>query len=1043
MHSKYFLLQFLFLLFSFSLFSQETTGRLEGRIYSKAKQPIEFATIVVTDTETNFKYGGTSQASGHYLVNNIPPGNFYTIEVRFLGYKTETIETFTINLGITATKDFMLIEDSQALDEVLITTNGNTLKKNSDQLISRQTIKQTPSISRSIQDLTRNLPEANLNSFSGASNRFNNLNIDGIANNDVVGFQEPASGASGSTANGTPGSLSRTQPIAFGAIKELSVKTTPFDVSIGNFTGANINVVTKNGGNTTKSEIYAFGNNQALIGKYANGKKQVTDNFYDVQFGAGIGGAIVKNKLFYHLNIEQATSNLPLLNAPGSSGSNISFETVSLISETLKSRYNYDPGAFNSANIKTASTKVFARLDYNISDKHKLTLRNNYVKSFSDNLEWNESIFNFGNQGYRHNSTANSLVAELKFAFNENISNVLNVGYNSVKDGRDFNGRVFPHLLIQDASNRIFAGTYREASVYKTDLNTFQLTNTLTFVKNKHAFNLGGLIQYNDIDYGFLSAWNGRWQYKSVQDFLDDRPSRIRGVYRTSNNNFNFVSNTPSATLDVLTTGLYVQDKIRFSNRFQVLAGIRLDSQALLDDLPISEEVKNTPEFSQFNNKINATPQINPRIGFSYFFNDNKKIQLRGGTGLFTGRIPYLWFAYAEYISGTNYFNVDIRPNEATPIVENLEDLATQQPGLTEINLIDNDFDLPREWKTNLAFDFKLPKSFNLTLEGTYSNVVKGIFFKSINRQNNLGNFIGADNRVYYLETGSDIKINPNFTNVFLLTNTNKGYRYNLTFGLTKKAANYNGYLGYTYGKSKDISSTVRNSQAANFEWNQAINSNDPELSFSNFDLRHKIVSSHNYNFNISNNSNLSVSMLYNGTSGSPFSFVNQGDVNQDGSSRNDLVYVPTDQSEINLIDYTDTNGILITADTQWNNLNNYINNNDYLSSRRGQYTERNGAKTPWNHRLDARFEYRLKLKHKQKLSLSLDVFNVLNLVNRNWGQLVFVPNVVNSSFSLLNFKGIVNEQPTYQFNINDATPWVVDTENSRWKAQLGLKYAF
>jgi len=1038
-----FILKLLILLSSFPLFSQETTGKIEGKITDSKKQSIEFANIVVIDTETNFKYGANSQSTGYYSINNIPPGNHYKIEVSFVGYKTESIENIVINLGVLTTKDFTLIEDNEALDEVLITTNGNHLKRTSDQLISNRLIKQTPTINRSIQDLTRNLPEANLNSFAGASNRFNNLNIDGIANNDVVGFQEPASGASGSTANGTPGSLSRTQPIAFGAIKELSVKTTPFDVSIGNFTGANINLVTKNGGNTTKSDVYVFGNNQLLIGSYSNGEKQVTDNFYDLQFGGGVGGAIVKDKLFYYFNIEQSTSNTPLLNAPGTSGSNINLTTVELISDTLKSRYDYDPGDFIASDIETASTKLFIRFDYNISEKHKLTLRNNFVKSFSDNLEWNESIFNYGNQGYRHNSTANSLATELRSTFNESLSNVLNAGFNHVKDNRDFEGRVFPHLLIQDASNRIFAGTYREASVYKTDLSTLQLTNNLTYTKNNHTFNLGGLLQYNDIDYGFLSAWNGRWQYQSVQDFLEGRPSRIRGVYRTTNNDFNFVSNTPSATLDILTTGIYLQDKIRVNDKFSLLAGIRLDSQALLDDLPISEAVTSTPEFSQFENKINASPQINPRIGFNYFFNDAKKIQIRGGSGLFTGRIPYLWFAYAEYISGTDYFNVDIRPTETTPIVENLEDLAQQQPGLTEINLIDNDFDLPREWKTNLAVDFKLPKSFNLTIEGTYTNVVRGIFFKSLNRQDNLGNFSGADNRAYFLETGSDIKINPNFTNVFLLSNTNKGFRYNLTLGLNKKSKNYIGFLGYTYGKSKDISSTVRNSQAANFEWNQAINSNDPDLSFSNFDLRHKIVASHGYNFNFSNKSNLSVSLLYNGTSGSPFSFVNQGDVNKDGSSRNDLVYIPRNESEINLVDFTDSNGTVITAETQWNNLNNYINNNDYLNSRRGKYAERNGAKTPWNHRLDSRFEYALNLGKKQRFSLSLDLFNVLNVLNRNWGQLVFVPNVVNSSFSLLNFRGMADEQPTYQFNVSDKTPWVIDSQNSRWKAQLGLKYQF
>lgn len=1032
------------ILFSLLIKAQETTGHLEGKITNTNNTPVEFANILITDTGTNYKYGSISQASGYYSVNNLPPGNTYMVEVSFLGYATNTIENVIISLGSSTTLNVTLQENSESLSEVVITADKSFYKRDNEQLISKRLIAQTPTINRSIQDLTRNITEANLNSFAGASNRFNNLNIDGIANNDVIGFQEPASGAAGSSANGTPGSLSKTQPIGFGAIKELSAKTAPFDVSIGNFIGANINLVTKSGTNTTKGDIYAFGNNDLLIGRYADGIKQDIDDFYDIQLGASIGGALKKDKLFYFMNFEQALSNLPVLNTPGSSASNIDLETIELISNTLQDRYNYNPGRFNSSNLKTSSTKLFARVDYNLSNKHKLTLRNNYVNSFSDNLERNESIFNFENQGYRHNSIANSLTAEWNANFNNNSSNILSLGYNNVKEDRSFNGRVFPHLEIQDASNRIFAGTYREASVYNTNLNTIQLTNNFTYTKNNHSFSAGGLLQYNDINYGFLSAWNGRWQYRSVDDFVNDRPSRIRGVYRTSNNTFDFVSNTPSATIDVLTTGLYLQDRIRINDLLSISAGLRLDSQAFLTDLPVSNDIKNTPEFSQYNNTISSSPHINPRFGFNYYINENKKIKLRGGTGLFTGRMPYLWFAYAEYISGTDYFNVDIRPTTATPIEENLENLAAQQSGLAEINLIDNDFELPRDFKTNLAVDIKLPKGFNVTLEGTYTKVVNAVFFQSINRRDDTANFSGADNRSYFAQTGDAIKINPNFTNVFLITNTNKGYRYNLTMGLSKTNENYNGFLGYTYGKSKDLSSTVRSSPAANFEWNQAINANNPEVSFSNFDLRHKIVSSHSYNFRLNNKSHISASILYNGTSGSPFSFVVQGDVNRDGSSRNDLIYIPRNQSEINLVDIIAADGtVLASAEQQWQDLDTYIRNNDYLSSRRGKYAERNGAKTPWNHRLDAHLEYNLKLNQKQGLKFSFDVFNVLNLLNRNWGRLVFVPNVVNSSFSLLNFRGIENNEPTYQFNITDQTPWVVDTENSRWKAQLGISYSF
>ncbi|MDY8138311.1 TonB-dependent receptor domain-containing protein [Aquimarina sp. 2201CG5-10] len=1037
----------IFTIITFRLQAQETTGSIQGIIKDKDQNPIPYATIIMVDTETNFKYGTTSQDNGFYLINNLSPSINYRVEVSFLGYKTEEESNIVINLGSIITRNFVLNEDNVALDTVVIQSSaGDKQKTGNETLLSSAQISTTPTINRSIQDLTKNLPENNLNSFGGASNRFNSLNIDGIANNDVVGFQEPASGASGSSANGTPGSLSRSQPIGLGAVKQLSVKIAPFDVSIGNFSGANINLVTKNGTNTLKGEVYGFGNNQNLVGKYADGIRQDVSGFHDVQFGFGIGGAIKKDKLFYYFNFEQALSDNPVLNAPGSATSNISFDVVEQIADRLRTRYNYDPGTFTNASVKTASTKVFARLDYNISEKHKLTLRNNYVNSYADNLEWNTSIFNFGNQGYRHNSVANSLALELKSNFENNLSNNLTLGYNIVKEDRDFDGRVFPHIQIaSNSTNRIFAGTYREASVYKTDFSTIQVADKLTYVTKNNTLTFGGLAQFNNIDYGFLSAWNGRWEYRSVDDFLNDRPSRIRGVYNINNNDFDFVSNRPSATISVIEAGLYAQDKIRISDKLTLTAGIRLDTQFLPESLPISNEVLNTPEFSRFDNKISKKPQFNPRIGFNYAFDQGKKYKLRGGTGLFSGRIPYLWFAYAEYISGTEYFNIDLRPTEVTPLTENLGDLRATQPNLTEINLIDTDFTLPREWNTNIAFEAKLPQQWKVTIEGTYTEVLKGIFFKSINRRDELGNFEGADNRPYFLQTGDDIKINSNFTNVFLLTNTDKGYRYNFTTGVSKSIKNYSGYLGYSYGVSKDISSTVRNSPAANFEWNQAVFGNDPGLSFSNFDLRHKFVSTHSYNFNFGQHNNATISFLYNGRSGSPYSFVYQGDPNRDGSSRNDLIYVPANQSEINLVDIIDSNGVVTTsAEEQWQRLNSYIENNSYLRSRRGDYVERNGAKTPWNHELDMKLQYRRSLKNGKAITLSLDMLNVLNFVNRDWGRLVFVPNVVNSSFSLLNFVGIENEQPQYQFNISDGEqPWVVDLENSRWRAQLGLKFSF
>ncbi len=1029
-----------------TLLSQETTGRLQGTLKDTKGEPIPYVNIVLVDKETNFRYGAVSQENGFYRLNNIPPGNTYRITVSFVGYSTVEENGLVINLGGTTVKNIMLQEATTTLEEVVLTAEATPKKNGNETLLGRRAIKATPTINRSIQDLTKNLPENNLNSFGGASNRFNNLNIDGIANNDIIGFQEPASGASGSSANGTPGGLSRSQPIGLGAVKQLSVKLSPFDVGIGNFNGASINLVTKSGTNTTKGEAYAYGNDQNLIGRFANGAEQEVQSFYDLQFGAGVGGALVKDKLFYFVNFEQALSKTPVLNAPGSNSSDISLDDVNAIRNRLIATYDYDPGAFERADLQTASSKLFARLDYNLSEVHKLTLRNNYVNSYADNLEWNSTFFNFGNQGYRHNSIANSLALELKSNFKNGSTNKLSLGFNSVREDRGFDGRVFPHLQIATSSaGRIFGGTYREASVYNTDFTTLQLSDTYTFDYGKHHFTTGIFSQLHKVDYGFLSAWNGRWEYRSVADFLEDRPARIRGVYNVNNNDFGFVSDRPSATIGVLEAAAFFQDNFRIDERLEVTAGIRLDGQYLTSRLPISTAVQNTPEFEAFDNRISRTPQFNPRFGFTYKLDADGKYTVRGGTGLFSGRIPYLWYAYAEYISGTDYFNIDIRPDAAVPLTENLEDLRSVQPNLTEINLIDPDFSLPRDWKTNIAFTARLPKRWTASIEGTYTDVVNGIFFRSINRRENLGNFEGADDRPYFLETGDAIKVNPNFTNVFLLTNTDQGFRYNLTFGLSKQLGNYNGYLGYTYGKSKDVSSTVRSSPAANFEWNQAVVGNDPGVSFSNFDLRHKFVSTHSYTFDVGQNGTGFLSFLYNGRAGSPFSYVYRGDVNRDGSSRNDVVYVPANASEIDLVDITDASGtVTVAAAEQWEQLDRFIESDPYLRERRGKIAARNGARTPWNHELDMKLEYGLKFKNENRISVAVDILNVFNFINKNWGRLVFVPNVVNSSFSLLNFRGIENGRPQFQFDIpENSEPYITDAFNSRWRAQLGLTYRF
>ena len=1024
------------------VFGQNTTGSLEGLVTDSLGIGIPFATIIAINTETNHQNGTFSQEGGKFTFLNLPPSE-YIIKVTNIGYGDYHSQPLYVSLGGKVTHDLTLFQTSNTLDEVVIFSDSQ--EKTNQHTISYGQVTQTPTLFRSIQELNRANPENNLNSFQGASHRFNNLNIDGVGTNDIIGFQEPASGAAGSQANGTPGSLSKSQPIGFGAIKELSVQTTPFDVSVGNFNGANIDVVTKNGTNQFRHGIFGYGNNQWTIGKRLDNSSIETGSFSDYQIGLNSGGPIIKNKLFYFINIEYANAQTPLLNRPGTANSSISIDDVQLVRNKLIEEFNYDPGAFNEASNQIQSTKVFSRLDYVVNDHHTITLRHNNVNGFADNLEWSNNFFNFGNQGYRHQSNSNSAVLELKSNF-RNVFNKFNISYNRVKEGRTFNDRVFPHIQIAtSASSRIFAGTYREASVFNTDFNTFQLTNKIYFIKENHTISGGILFQLHDVNYGFLSAWNGRWEYSSLDNFLNDLPSRVRGVYHSNplNNSFEFVQNNPSASFGISESAIYIQDQWDIAKHVQLSGGIRVDAQFLTSTLPISPLIVSSTEFNEFSNELTNNYQFNPRLSFDYDIG-NSGLSLSIGTGLFSGRLPYLWFAYMDYVSGTDYLNIDIRPSDALPLTERLDELAHLQPGISEINLLDPDFKYPRDWKSNLNLNWMTRSKWEIGFSFTYTNVLQGLLFQTLNRNENLNQLSGADNRPFYNTSGAEVRVNPNFTNVFVLTNTSRGFRYNATLKAERKSKNSYTYFGYSYGLSKDVSSTVRSSPAANYEWNQAIFGNRPNLSFSNYDLRHNLSLSHSSTIQIGKN-NLHWSVLYNGRSGTPFSFIYQGDLNQDDSSRNDLIFVPETENDILLVSTETADGTTISPQDQWSALNTYISSIDYLNEHRGSIVERNGARTPWNHSIDLSLRFEISANQKHKTRLRADIFNTLNLLNPSWGKQYFVPNVVNSSFSLLKFEGIAEDHtPQFSFDIPlSERPWIVDRLTSRWRIQLGIELEF
>ena len=1030
--------------------AQVTTGSIEGVVVDDQQQPIPGATVRLSYGPTGAQQGTTTFADGRFIMVNLRPGGPYTLRITAVGFDEQQQANLFVQLGGASRQTVVLRQQVTDLQAVIVMGGRNDVlssDRNGQSVnLTANTIRNTPTLNRSLQDATRLISQGNLGSFGGSNYRFNNLSIDGMATNDPLGFQEPVSGAAGSVASGTPGALAGTQPISLDAVDEVSVNISPFDVTLGNFTGANINAITKSGTNQLSGSAYAFGRNQTLTGRSVDAARTTIPAYYDIQAGFSIGGPILKNKLFYFANYERSRREEPVLNAPGDPGVNIPVALAKQISDTLTARYGYNPGTFGKANIQRSSDKFLVKLDYILSEKHQFSLRNNYVAGSADNLERTPNFFNFGNQGYRHNSRTNSLVAELRSQFSARVANKLIVGLNTIQDARTFEGTVFPHLEITyNTANTLFAGTSREASVYGLTLNTVQVTDNLSIYKNKHTITLGTNNEIDYINYNFLSAWNGRWQYNSPANFFANRPSRVRGIYNVINNDYELNRNTPSANFRVMLLSVYGQDDYQITNRLTMQFGVRIDMQVHPDATLLDANLAKSPQFAGYKNEFGSVPQINPRVGFNY--RAGSQIQLRGGMGLFTGRIPFVWYAYSHFQSGSLYRNIDLRPAGALPLATDLASLKSVQPGLSEVSLVDNGFKLPRDYKANLGVDVKLPGNLSVTLEGVYSKVLDNVLFQSINFKDSTGRFTGADNRPYFLASGNAAKINPAFTNVFLLKNIHQGYSYNLTLSVRKQVRDkLDAMASYTYGESKDMAAGVRNSLAANYEWNQSLVANSPNLAFSNFDLRHKLAAYFSWQFRLSRAVGGSVGMVYTARSGSPFTFVYEGDVNRDGSAKNDLLFIPATRSQVVLQDYRDAANQLVTAQQQWTNLDAYISNDTYLNSRRGQYAARNEARTPWNQQLDLRLTaYLLQpiAQRLHKLEFTLDIINVANLLNTAWGQQSCVPNVQNSGYALLDFVRIEGTTPVFNFKNPGGTPWQIDPLNSRWQAQAGVRYSF
>ena len=1051
------------------LYAQETIASLEGVIKDSKGAPLEGVTITLTHEPTGFTTKTASNSKGYYFVNNLQPGGPYTISFSSIGFTNDDRNNVTLTLG-SNTINPKLTESSKTLTEVVISARG-TIKGGANLTVGQNQIKNMPTLSRSLQDMTKITPQSNNNSFAGTNFRYNNVTIDGAINNDAIGFSPSLGGQTNSS--GQPGSSTRTNPVSLDAIQDVQVYLTPYDVKIGNFLGGSINAVTRSGSNQVHGSVYGFGRAAFLVGpNNAGDKSSLPTDFHEYQTGFRVGLPIIKNKLFFFTNEEITRRVDPVILAAGSADNPvISLAQAQSIDSVMRNKYGISngAGAYGNTSIYSNSTKFFNRLDWVISPKHRLSLRNNTITSSATNLERDQQNFRFGDIDFKQVNNQSSTVLELKSNFNSILSNSLVLGYSNIHDYREpASNPSLPQVEIASNGGTIFLGTDREGAIFNMKQKTFEFTDNFTWVKGINTFTFGTHNEFYDITYGFVNSWNGRVAYSSVNDFLNNNPNRVRTNFNYTDNTRDYIMNNPPAAFKINLYSVYAQDEIRVG-KLKLTPGIRVDLADMPNKQPLSPKTTSAPVDPNYGNTYTYTLpkdikndflgqlQVSPRLGFNYDVLGNQRFIIRGGTGIFTGRIPFAWLGYAYYNNGVTFGAFDQR--STTPYVAGTDPIKDaissnigeanfvknqnkdikDANGPTQVDMIDNNFKMPQAWRSSLAFDYSLPGGWKFTLEGIYTKVLYDLKFQQINYVDNPTYWVYDTKHQQPIYSGA--KINPSYTNAYLLSNTKEGNRYSITgqvaktfdFGLTVNAA-------YTYGQSKDITNGIRNSMESNWQLNQSLSPNNPGLAYSNFDIRHRIVSTANYRLDWNNAKKYisTFSLYFSAASGVPFSY---GLVNTtyDGTGQSQsLVYIPKTEDLGNFF----KDQAMATA------FDNYVNGDKYLKTRRGDFTERNGGRTPWNTTLDFRFAQDFNLtvgKGTHTITFTYDIVNLTNLLNSDWGKVYFSPNTFNSMASTglkVTAPATAGAYPTYTW-ANPGKPYSVDFFGSRYQMQAGLRYTF
>lgn len=1043
-----------------------TTGSIEGTITDNGGEPLPGANIVAVHLPTGSEYGTSSRADGRYTIRNVRVGGPYEVRITFLGFNAQKKEIERIELGQRVTLNFELEEGSLELGEISITAMADRVF-NSDRTgartnISSDDIARTPSVARSLGDFTRLTPQVTGgNSFGGANDRYNNIQVDGATLNDVFGLGDA-----------TPGSQAGVgAPLSIDAIAEFNVDIAPFDVTNNGFTGGQINAITKSGTNDYTGAVYFQTRNQNLIGNYEIDGDASNDfpDFTEQYIGLNIGGPVIEDKLFFFVNAEFKRETSPITGGIlGSGAANVvDFEasTFDEIANILRTQYNYDPGSYTSPlDTDTNNDKVLAKLDWNINQSNKLSLRYNYVDAIANRgISRGSSSFTFSNRQYDFNSQQNSVVAELTSTFGNNAYNEARVVYTRIRDSRDVPSQRFPSVSVSlpyDSDRSGFGsinfGVEQYSQANRLDQDLIELTNDFTYITGNHEFTIGTSNQIFTFDNLFVRNAFGAYQFRSIEDLENGDPYSYEYSYLLDGGN-------PTANFTGMQFGFYAQDKWSVNNYLKLTYGLRVDIPVMPDDPTYNELVPDA--FPGYSTDRVASGNIlwSPRLGFNWDASQGARTtQVRGGLGIFSGTPPFVWISNQYSNTGVDYGRVYASGGFEglfSPNPDNQPgpgDHPALQPNTTsEINLIEDGFKYPQSLKANLAVDQELPFGIVATLEGVYSKVINDVTFSNINLNQESTTIYGRPiyGEVYLSRygtaSGNPSRKDANFTDAILLKNTNEGHQYSLT-GELEKQFDFGLYtkFAYTYNRAKNVNNGTSSQASSNWKYNENVDVNNPELGTADFERRHRFLGVVSYRKAYAERFATTFSLIYDGRSGTPYSWIYNGDANGDGRYDNDLIYVPASESDV------------VLMSDNWNELDAWIEGESDLANARGGHIERNTAREPWTNYLDFKVSQEIQTFGGQSVEFSASVINALNLLNPEWGVrkgvsfnnhfAIYFEEYVDADFIAANpERGLTASdigKPVISFDPaehNDDRKYNVSDFSSRWQMQFSVRYNF